>query len=263
MRPIPQNFLHYPLSTLLGTEASVRVLREFAHHGRELTTTQLATRTGVTDQSVRNVLRVLTKTHVIRTYGQGRAVSYQLDTDHPLGAMLRDLFRAEEDRLRALNDDIREAVTRVDPLPIALWIFGSGAHSEGIPGSDLELLLVGEDEDSARRGAVALRRELVSVEEKHRVTPAVVPVSSGNLLRLTRTEDAFQREILEDGTPLYGPWPETLLTHLQREETAAAQGNPSGSRSGMQADGGSERTGTGHSAPAGGLKRPAGTAETR
>ena len=200
----------------------MRVLREFAHHGRELTTNQLAERAGVTDQSVRNVLRVLTKTQVIKIYGQGRAVSYELDTSHPLGAMLRELFAAEENRLKLLNEDIREAVARVDPLPLAVWIFGSGAHSEGIPGSDLELLLVAEDDNSARQGAVALRRELAAVEEKHRIIPTVVPVTSGNLLRLTRTEDAFRREILEDGTPLYGPWPETLLTHLQREESAAA-----------------------------------------
>lgn len=62
MRPAPQSFLRYPLTTLLGAEASVRVLRELALHGEELTTALVAGRTGLSNQSVRNVLVTLSET---------------------------------------------------------------------------------------------------------------------------------------------------------------------------------------------------------
>lgn len=214
MRPSPQSYLRYPLSTLLSSEASVRVLRELALHGRELTTTLLARRTGVTLQSVRNVLAVLRDAGLLRIYGQGRAASYQLDAAHPLAPMLIDLFVSEHQRAIALRASIREVAEHVDPL--AVWIYGSVARGQDRIGSDLDLLVIVDDDEETERVAGDVREQVAAVEEEHRVQISVVALSGADVLRLARSGDAFWREVTSDADPLHGPGPESLLSRLKR-----------------------------------------------
>ena len=157
MRPVPQSFLRSPLSTLLGTEASVRVLRELTLHGEELTTTFLARRTGITDQSVRNVLGVLSQAGLLRVYGQGRAASYRIDTSHPVSRMLVELFRAEHRRIAAVLEKIRVVAERQSPRPVAVWLYGSVARGEDRVDSDMDLLLVVEDDAHVESAGDAFR----------------------------------------------------------------------------------------------------------
>jgi predicted nucleotidyltransferase len=214
MRPLPQSYLRYPLSTLLGSEASVRVLRELTLHGAELTTTLLARRIGVTDQSVRNVLDVLRQTGLVKVYGQGRAVSYEIYRDHPLAPLLVALFEGEDRRAKTIHDRIRQVAARLKPM--AVWLFGSAARGEDRIGSDLDLLLVAEADEETERAADSFRKAMAPIETDHHVSISVVPVSGDDVLRLARTEDPFWREILADAQPLHGPMPETLLSRLRR-----------------------------------------------
>jgi predicted nucleotidyltransferase len=223
MRPSPQSFFRYPISTLLGTEATVRVLRELSLHGEELTTAALARRTGVTDPSVRSALRTLADAELLTIYGQGRAASYQLDAGHPIAKMLIHLFHAEDRRVADVYGHVGRAVLRLSPRPLALWVFGSVARGEDRAGSDLDLLLVVDEEDAVEPAADALREALSEVEVEHRVTVSVVPVSSGDILRLARTGDPFWREILSDAVVLHGPGPEHLLSRLERRERSEAR----------------------------------------
>ncbi|HEV2147191.1 MAG TPA: nucleotidyltransferase domain-containing protein [Longimicrobiaceae bacterium] len=199
----------------------MRVLRELALHGGELTTTLLARRTGVTDQSVRNVLRVLGRADLLRVYGQGRAAAYQLDASHPVAAMLIQLFRAEDQRISALYDRIARAARQLDPPPLAVWVFGSVARGEDRAGSDLDLLLVVDEDGAAERAADTFREELAGVEREHRVTISVVPVSGTDVLRLARTDDPFWREMLSDAVVLHGRRPESLLSRLESRQRPA------------------------------------------
>lgn len=221
MRPTAQSYLRYPLSTLLGSEASLRVLRELALHGDELTTTLLARRTGVTDQSVRNVLAVLREGALLRIYGQGRSASYQLDAGHPLAPLLIDLFVAEHQSANAVRASIREAAEQVDPL--AVWVYGSVARGQDRIGSDLDLLLVAEEDADAERVADEFREHMAEVGKAHRILISVVGISGADVLRLARTEDPFWREVVSDAEPLHGLGPEALVSRLKRLQRAAVE----------------------------------------
>jgi predicted nucleotidyltransferase len=224
MRPVAQSFLRHPLSTLLGSEASVRVLREMALHGGELTTTQLARRTALTDQSVRNVLAVLRGSALLRLYGQGRSTSYQLDSAHPLAGMLIQLFKEEDARVGAVLQQVRDAAQRSEIA--ALWLFGSVARREDRMGSDLDLLLVVWDDDDVDRVADAFREAVARITEEHRLAVSVIPVGGEDILRLARTNDPFWREMLSDAQPLLGLDPKSLLSRLKRAERSRALTEP-------------------------------------
>lgn len=216
MRPAAQSFLRHPLSTLLGSEANVRVLREMALHGGELSTTVLARRTGLTDQSVRNALAVLKNAELVRTYGQGRSVSYQLDAEHPLAGMLIQVFKEEDGRADAVLQRVRRAAER--PEIAALWLFGSVARREDRVGSDLDLLLVVREDGEVDRVADEFRERVAEIAEEQRLAISAVPVSGADILRLARTNDPFWREVVSDVQPLLGPDPESLLSNLKRAE---------------------------------------------
>jgi len=221
MRPKPQSFLRYPLSTLLGTEASVRVLRELALHGNELTTTMLAQRTGISDQSVRNVVSGLLSTGVLEIYGQGRAASYRLDVEHPIGRALLDLFHVERERMEAIRQAVVRVAEQMSPPPLAVWVFGSVARREDRPDSDLDLLLVVEDDDTTERDAGTFRDLLEDLRREQQITVSVVPVSSMDLKRLSGTGDPFWKEMLRDAIPWHGKRPEALAALLKRKHSGA------------------------------------------
>lgn len=222
--PAPQSHLRYPLTRLLGTEAAVRVLRELSLHGDELTTTVLARRTGITDQSVRNTLATLARAGVLKTYGQGRAAAYQLDASHPVARMLVTLFRTEDQRIKTIYESIRKAAERLGPRPLAVWMFGSAARHQDDLQSDVDLLLIVDGASLTDHLADAFRDELAGVEEEQRLSISVVPLSGDDVMRLAREDDPFWRAVESDAVALDGPRPETLLSRLKAGQ-AAVQGS--------------------------------------
>jgi predicted nucleotidyltransferase len=212
MRPAPHSKLQLPLTRMLNSDPAVRVLRELALHGDELTTTLLSRRVGITDQSVRNALRTLDDAGVLRRYGQGRAAAYQLDAAHPVARMLIALFHAEDQRIKTIYSQIRQAAERVNPQPLAVWMFGSAARREDGFDSDLDLLLIVDDPERTEDLADAFRNELAEAQEAQRLTISVVPLNVADVVRLARTDDPFWRAVSGDAVALYGPRPESLLS---------------------------------------------------
>lgn len=200
------------------------MLRELALHGKELTTGLLARRTGLTVQSVRSALAELLSAKLLTVYGQGRSASYELDATHPVAAMLIELFRSEDARLKAVYEAVAAAARRITPGPSAVWMYGSAARGEDRVHSDLDLLMVIDDEAAVARAADRFRDEMAGVEAEHRLSISVVPVSGGDVLRLAGTGDPFWKEVLADGVALHGPRPEVLLSRL--ESTASRTAAP-------------------------------------
>lgn len=223
MRSKPQSFLRHPLSTLLGTDASVRVLRELALYGSALTTTMRAQRTGITDQSVRNVVHALRPTGVLEQFGQGRASAYGLDVEHPLGRALRGLFRAEEERVEAIYATVASAARPMVPPPLAVWVFGSVARHEDRPDSDPDLLLVVAEDGTTERDAGTFRDLLEETERAQQITVSVIPLSGADVVRLAGAGDSFWRELLRDAIVWHGVRPEALAATLARKHRPAAR----------------------------------------
>jgi DNA-binding transcriptional ArsR family regulator len=85
----------HPLDHILGTVATVRVLRELAQGG-EYAPPHLAVKTNTSRPAVREALIRLTANGIVEHVGQGRNLLYRLVDDHPLARRIIKLFRAEE-----------------------------------------------------------------------------------------------------------------------------------------------------------------------
>lgn len=221
MRATAESFLRRPLSLLLGTKASVRVLRELALHGNALTTTAIARRTGITDQSVRNTLKTILPTGVLDVFGQDRSSSYRLDVHHPIGHALLALFRAERERVEAIREAVASAAQGMTPSPLAVWLFGSVARGEDEPGSDLDLLLVVDGDETADREANRFRDLLADLEREHQITISVVPMSTSDVERMAGAGEPLWKELMRDAVAWHGGRPETLVrAHRRRARSA-------------------------------------------
>ena len=83
-----------PLDHILGTGASVRVLRALSSGG-EHAPPHIAMRTRVSRPAVREALLRLERERIVERVGQGRNVLYRLAIDHPLTRRITKLFKAE------------------------------------------------------------------------------------------------------------------------------------------------------------------------
>lgn len=83
-----------PLDQILGTVATVRVLRALSRGG-EYAPPHLAAKTHTSRPAVREALIRLTTLGVVESIGQGRNLLYRLVDAHPLSRRLVKLFRAE------------------------------------------------------------------------------------------------------------------------------------------------------------------------
>lgn len=135
--------------------------------------------------------------------------------------MLIDLFVEEHRSANAVRGSIRDVAEHVDPL--AVWVYGSVARGQDRIGSDLDLLLVVEEDADAERVADEFREHVSEVGKAHRIPISVVAVSGADVLRMARTEDPFWREVVSDAEPLHGPGPEGLVSRLKRLQRAAAE----------------------------------------
>ena len=156
-----------------------------------------------------------------RVYGQGRALSYRLDAEHPIGRSLLDLFHAEEERVEAIRQTVARVAQQMAPLPLAVWVYGSVARHEDRPNSDLDLLFVVEDDQAAERDAGIFRDLLESLQREEQIAVSVVPMSSKDVERLSATEDPFWKELLRDASPWHGVRPEALARSLKRRAHGA------------------------------------------
>ena len=218
------SFLRYPLSVILGSEARVRVLRILAEHGGQLTAPDLINRTGLAPQSVRNTLALLHEAGIIERFGGERGAAVRIDHTHPLASGLFALYQAERDRVMAVLKAIQEAV---DPgtfaPPIAVWIYGSAARGDDGMGSDVDVLLVTEQDWNPDEIGDAVRAHLRLVSETQRVPLSVTAISEDELFELAEADHPFWRD-LGHTIALRGPTPEAFCArHRQR-----LQGKPGG-----------------------------------
>src|SRR5690606_3394207 len=90
----PGSFLRFPLNTLFSAPGSVRVLRELLQSNGPLAVSELASRTRLSAQGVRNTLVQLRLGGMVEQLGEGRSRLYRADVSHPLYIPLGSLFHA-------------------------------------------------------------------------------------------------------------------------------------------------------------------------
>jgi predicted nucleotidyltransferase len=211
-----QSFLRYPLSWILASEGSVRVLRELALHGGELSIPMLAASTGLNEQTVRNlVTRDLAATGIVESIGHWRSVLYRLARGHALSATLDQLFGAEEQRVRRVFDTVAAVAQDMGPAIIAVWLYGSAARGDDGPGSDIDLAVVVKETD-AEKTIELYRKRLMATLESESVAVAVIGVSPSDVRRLIKEDAPMWSNLVADARPLFGPTPDALGRRLMR-----------------------------------------------
>lgn len=213
---MPRRFdlLRQPLNAVLAAEGNVRVLRALVLHGGELAPSDLAARTGLTAQAVRNTLAALKDTGTVESVGLGRYRQFRLRHDDPLVPALEALYVAERDRYRSLLEAIRQAAGAVDPAPEAVWLYGSAARHEDRPGSDVDVAAVFAAEP-VEPAVAALREALSDAAERMGITLSVVGLGHDDVRRLAG-QDAWWEGLRKDALALVGDEPDRYARRLLR-----------------------------------------------
>jgi predicted nucleotidyltransferase len=207
---LPQSHFRNPLSWILASEGAVRVLRELARHGGEQSIPALADAARLSKGAVRRLVQDdLAAAGIVERVGTGRNVLYRLRGDHPLRGTLDRLFEEEGAHAQRVLDALAEAARGAAPNVLAVWVYGSIARGEDVPGSDLDVALVLPDSDpdpAVRR----YRAALAPVLDREQTGVSVVGLSGADVERLAAADDPWWRNLVADALPVLGPPPTVL-----------------------------------------------------
>ncbi len=212
-RASKQSTLRFPLSAIFSSEANVRLLREMFRHGGELSAPEIGKRAGVSRQHVLRTLHGLGELGIVEAVGVSGHPSYRVRAAYPLHDVIAALFLTEEERFSAVREAIRTAAG-TDPVPEAIWIYGSVARKEDTPGSDLDVAVVLPD-DLVEHATGEMRERLWPAEESLGFSASIVGISPQDVLRLS-TGDPWWTTLARDAMVLAGPDPERLAARIRR-----------------------------------------------
>lgn len=208
-RPTPQSAMRFPLSSVFGTEANVRVVRELSRHGRQLDASTLVKRTKLTLPSVLSALSTLVEFGILDEAGSGRTRLFSMNRMSPLCVSILSLFEAEESRFNGVIEAVRECAASLGNKVIAAWIFGSVARGEDRARSDLDVLLVAHEDEvaSVQRASVDF---LLAKGETLSFSPSVNTLSMSDLRRLMENNDPLWKAFVNEALVISGPRPAHL-----------------------------------------------------
>ena len=219
---VAQGFLRAPLTTVFRSPGAVRVLRALCRHGGLLSVPTLERAAGLTNAGTHRVVRPLVDAGVVRPEGQGRVTAYRVDAAHPLAPAITALFAAEAARVDRVLDAVRAAAA--PHRPTAVWLFGSVARGEDVPGSDVDIAVV-LPAGHPHTALEAIREALMPTEDAERVTLSIIGLWPADIARLATGErgqpDPLWRAFEQDAIPLLGDAPSLLRP---RAATAAPPG---------------------------------------
>lgn len=138
------------LSALFGGPGRTAILRLLAEQeGASLTGRQVAELTGLSPAGATRALDHLSGLGVITSRRVGRAVTHELQHDNVLVQTIVVPVLAAE---KAVVDDVRhELVSAFGDVALSVVLFGSVASGEATPGSDIDVLVVTDDQRAASR----------------------------------------------------------------------------------------------------------------
>jgi predicted transcriptional regulator len=203
MRPIvsEQDPLRHPLNELLGTQASVRLLRVMTNEvDGPLTASDVAMRAGLTLPGAQKALARLFRAGFISRVGGGRTHQYEIRCSERLMQVTIELFRTERDRYAELLAAVKNKINNLSPPPHAAWI-------NTLPKEIGEPLTLGllHGTRHLTNGLRQLRSELNQVEKDFDLTIELEGYTKADISHL-----AF------DGvTALYGVLPSSIVSAPQ------------------------------------------------
>jgi predicted nucleotidyltransferase len=209
-RPKPQSAIRFPLSSVFGTEANVRVLRELSRHGGQLDASTLVKRTKLTLPSVLSAISTLVEFGILDEVGSGRSRLFSMNRISPFNISIVSLFDAEESRFKGVTEAVRECAASLGNKVIAAWIYGSVARGEDRAESDLDVLLIAHEEEVASVQSWSVDF-LLAKGEALLFSPSVNTLSLADIRRLMENNDPMWKAFVSDALVLSGPRPTSIF----------------------------------------------------
>jgi predicted nucleotidyltransferase len=211
MRPPARkaSMFHQPFDYILGTQASIRLLRELALHGGELPLSHLVKQTGLSYPGVHEAMSRLLLTGIVEMLGSGRSVLYRLNKGNILSEEVQNLFLRERERVDITLARVREYAEQSEPRPRAIWIYGSTARQEDSPGSDIDFMVVVEDGVPVQEVCDSFQ-EAMSFTSEWSLYPSVVVLTRHDIRDLIAREPARWHDLREDVIAVSGCIPDEL-----------------------------------------------------
>ncbi|CAN5651041.1 hypothetical protein BH23GEM8_BH23GEM8_18590 [soil metagenome] len=191
-----------PLDHAIGTRAKVRLLRALVPLDRPVSGREAARLAGVSRQAIRS-LDELVAVGIVRRQETAGQHLYTFNGQNRLAPAIANLFDAERQRATELFERLAALVTGAGGVSSAV-VFGSAARGEAGPGSDLDLLVLGNDRESEGAIYTALVEASAALELEFGVdlSPVVITVEQA---RHQKSEgDSFIAEVVRDGRRIFG-----------------------------------------------------------
>ena len=188
------------------------MLRALIAYGAPLSVAQLAVECGLSTRGTRFVLDSLVSQAAVSVLGQPRSQLYCVAMQHPLADALKALFQQERSRWENAQVALRQALTSRREVRSA-WLYGSVARGEDGPRSDVDVVLVMNED---------------GIEASHRVRDAVqalgdtlslhlsVAVLTPEELAAVRKDDPWWTEVMRDAKVLKGLSPAKEIARCAR-----------------------------------------------
>jgi predicted nucleotidyltransferase len=198
-----QSFLRFPLTHLLASGGHVRVLRALLSHGGAQSATQLASDCAMTARGVRNTLDALVAQGAVKVLGPASSRLFVPALNQPLVSALAQLFEAERQHWRQLQEQLHEGLA-AEQLVRSAWLYGSVARATDEPRSDMDVALV-LDEDSLDASR-QVRDAVQGLGERLGVPISPVVLTPSELAKLSPS-DPWWAEVSRDAKVLKGVSP--------------------------------------------------------
>ena len=226
-----QSFLSYPLTTMLGSELLVRVLRELCFYGRlSVSLEMLCCRKGLAPNKVRSTLAKLVAQGIARQSGPTNQRVFCINDNHPLGPPLCSLFGFEAERTEEIFWYIRRSAENATDGAYSIWLHGSVARNIDAVGSDVEIGIIAPTEDLAELLEIA-EETLENAAEKFVFPFKLQGFDPADVANLATNNDPQWQRCTEGAIPLAGDHPHEIARKLAAGEVlkplaAVAQDKP-------------------------------------
>src|SRR5262245_40700201 len=120
-QPRPSRFSH-SLDMILGSKASVRIVRALALRETALAAGELARLAALGRTAIYPTLRQLERAGIVELLGAGGQKLVQLRAGHPLSRPLRELFASESTWLEELAAALRDLLSELPYRPMSVWL---------------------------------------------------------------------------------------------------------------------------------------------
>jgi predicted nucleotidyltransferase len=199
--------LFHLLDALLGTTTKVRVLRTLLSLTSPVSGSEAQRLAGVRSaDSMWTALDELSDLGILTREQTRGSHLYRINREHDLFAPLAALFEAEAGRLGRLREWLRETLVEADLADSirSVILYGSNARGEATARSDVDLLVVMEDESSipAARDALIAGAPTLEGRTGLRISPYLLP--RARVEERYRDGDPLMLTIAEEGRVLLG-----------------------------------------------------------